>query len=227
MMLADPYPQWQEFEDLVFEALSEENLDWTFQKNIKLQGLESGTKRQIDILATGKIAGHDARVVIDCKHYKSKLDVNDIGRFSSLLDDVSADIGVLVTEKGFSPAAERLAQRNRIKLEIRNLESLRSFDIIDICNECYPGDDHFPGVIDWCHPEIIGFTEKELRAVGWCDRCNTIFLKCGNCSEVTSIIDVLYGDWIECVGGCGSRYLINFGDPGDIEHIDIQIPEND
>ena len=83
MEATDPYPAWREYEDLVFEALSMENLDIVFSRNATLPGLTSGANRQIGILSSGNVGGHDVLVIIDCKHHGSKLDVNDVGRFST------------------------------------------------------------------------------------------------------------------------------------------------
>lgn len=86
-------PDWKIYEDLVCNALRRENPDLEIEQNIHVLGHVSNEKRQIDIALKGKIAGHDVFVVVDCKHYSRKLDVNDMGSFILLLEDVCADFG--------------------------------------------------------------------------------------------------------------------------------------
>jgi hypothetical protein len=91
------------------------------QTNVKMPGRQSGVDRQVDVLVTGAFAGgavKSATAVIDAKLYGRKLNVSEVGAFASLVEDVGADFGVLVTNEGFSAAAQRLAQRRRIRLQI-------------------------------------------------------------------------------------------------------------
>jgi hypothetical protein len=215
-------PEWKEYENLVFETLAQENPDLVLERDVRIRGHLSGQKRQIDILARGNLAGHGVLVVFDCKHHSNPVDVNVVGQFSSLLDDVSADIGVLVTENGYTEAAEKLAGRSRVKLEIRTLDELRSYQItLDLCEECDPGEEHFPGVIEWAHPNSIDLSEQDLAAVGWCDWCNTIHMKCSICGSITGIPDVLYRDWVECLGGCETKFRVRYGEPGSREEVEV------
>lgn len=223
-MSSTSYPEWKEYEDLVFETLVSENPDLEFQKDVGIVGHISSRSRQIDILAKGVVAGHELLVVVDCKHRANSLDVNDVGQFVTLLNDVAADVGILVTETGFSSAAEILAKRSRIKLEIRGLEELRSHPItLDLCDECDPGEDHYSGVINWAHPETYDLSEQEVELVGRCDWCNTIQMKCAVCGSTTGIPDVLYGDLAECLGGCGTTFLVTHGEPGGIESVVVAL----
>src|SRR4051794_32297186 len=81
------------------------------QTNVKLRGRQSGVDRQVDVLVTGESAGgavESATAVIDAKLYSRKLTVSEVSSFAVLVEDVGADFGVLVTNQGFSAAAQRL-----------------------------------------------------------------------------------------------------------------------
>ena len=223
-MPSEDYPEWKEYEDLVFETLAKANPDLEFERDVRIAGHRSSQNRQIDILARGTVAGHGVLVLIDCKHHSDPLDVNDIGQFAAVLDDVSADIGILVTENGYTLAAENLARRSHVKLEIRALSELQSYQIrLDLCDECDPGEDHFPGVIDWRHPASVTLSDQELSGVGWCDWCNTIQMKCSLCGSITGIPDVLYSDWVDCRGDCGTKSRVQYGEPGSLEDVEVDL----
>ena len=111
-------PDWKEYEELVCDALRQENPELTIERNIHIVGNLSSQRRQIDIALKGKMAGHEILAIVDCKCYSRKIDVNDVGTFVTLLNDVGADIGILVTRLGYSQAAKTIMTF----LEERNYE---------------------------------------------------------------------------------------------------------
>lgn len=206
-------PNWKEYEDLVCEAMRREHLDLIIERDIHKYGYSTKAQRQIDIAATGKIAGYDILVVIDCKYYSKKLDVNDVGAFKTLLEDVRANLGILVTEKGFSSAAQNLAETCHMKLEIKTLDELReyeiTFDYFDYCEECDSGEDHFPGVIQWTGFEGLTGDINKINEAGHCDWCQSLHLRCQDCNTIIGIPETLYGESVECLGRCGTIFKIN------------------
>jgi len=70
-------PNWKEYEDLVCDALRQENPELIIERNIHIAGHLSNQRRQIDIALRGQMAGHDVLAVVDCKRYSRKIDVND------------------------------------------------------------------------------------------------------------------------------------------------------
>ncbi|WP_328296199.1 restriction endonuclease [Kineococcus sp. NBC_00420] len=98
-------------------------------RNRHLPGRLSGRSRQIDVLVTGSLFGSGAAtMVVDCKRYSKKLDVNAVGTFVSLVEDVGADIGLLVTTVGVTSAAREYAANVRgIRLDILSLQELAAW----------------------------------------------------------------------------------------------------
>jgi hypothetical protein len=84
--------------------------------DVHLDGRDSGTKRQIDVLVHERIGQYEIRIIVDCKDYNKPADVNDVGAFNTLLHDVGAQKGVLVCPKGFTSAAKAMAERYQIEL---------------------------------------------------------------------------------------------------------------
>jgi hypothetical protein len=86
----------------------------TVTRNVRRLGRRSGTQRQIDILVRGRIFGMtDATVMVECKRWGTAIDVKDVEAFIPTVDDVGADIGIMVTTEGFSPAAKARAEAER------------------------------------------------------------------------------------------------------------------
>ena len=85
----------------------------------------SGVLRQIDVLIEDEIATYPLRIVIDCKYYSSKVDINDVGQVWDLVDDVRANLGVIISNAGFTSGAKKRAlELGRMKLcSILDLEN--------------------------------------------------------------------------------------------------------
>jgi hypothetical protein len=83
--------------------------------NVRLTG-RSGAQRQIDVLVEDKVGQYDIKIVIDCKDYKTPVDIKDVEECSGLFDDVSAQRGVIVCPAGFTKNAKVKAQLLQIDL---------------------------------------------------------------------------------------------------------------
>lgn len=84
--------------------------------DVKLPGRESGVMRQIDVLVRERVGQYEIQIVVDCKDYKTPVDVKGVEEFDGLLRDVGAQKGVLVCPKGFTAAAKTRAEKLQIEL---------------------------------------------------------------------------------------------------------------
>jgi len=71
----------------------------------KILGVESHIERQIDVSIRTTIAGHEILVIVQAKHLSRPADVNVVGEFKAVIEDVRASKGVLVCSSGFTEAA--------------------------------------------------------------------------------------------------------------------------
>jgi hypothetical protein len=142
------------------------------QRNIRLPGKKSGKRRQIDVLVSGSIFGSDwATMVVDCKRYAKPIDVNHVGAFVALVEDVAADIGLLVSTVGISEAAQHYADNVRgIRLKVISLGEL------DEWTPC--GTVHFDyAVRDDLYSEAlrvarrVGFRARPIEVEPWRGDC--------------------------------------------------------
>lgn len=91
--------KWKEFEDAVFEECQRavHFRDAEVLRDVHLLGKDSGVKRQIDVLVRQKKGDEETVILIECKHYASKINVKIVDAFIGCLEDVGADKGVIVS----------------------------------------------------------------------------------------------------------------------------------
>lgn len=110
---------WKEYEIYITKHFQKMFPDTLIQHNVRRDGLLSKTKRQIDILIEGKIAGFDLRIIVDCKLFNKRVDVKDVESFLSFLQDLKASKGILITNNGYSEAAYNRATNDSQDIELR------------------------------------------------------------------------------------------------------------
>jgi hypothetical protein len=99
------------------------------ERNILMPGKRSGRDRQIDVRVSGALFGSgNATMIVDCKRYTKPINVNHVGAFIALVEDVGADIGLLVSTVGVSEAAQRYADNVRgVRLDIISVDDLAAW----------------------------------------------------------------------------------------------------
>lgn len=128
-MSTDPEFTWRDYEDHIYEQLSEwAGDDARVEFNQKITGTFSGVDRQIDVLISGHFAGitdREITAVVDCKYYGRDIDLPQVDRFVGFLDDVRTTFGLLITNRGFTPAALKRANGNvELKVIAANIDRL-------------------------------------------------------------------------------------------------------
>jgi hypothetical protein len=98
-------------EDFVIAFQPEDTNNWRLgrvQHDVRLEGRQSGVKRQIDVLVQEKIGQYEIKIIVDCEDHKTPVDVKGVEEFDGLLKDVGAQRGVLVCPSGFTDTVKRL-----------------------------------------------------------------------------------------------------------------------
>lgn len=123
---------WKDYEEAVYEECERvyhfSNVE--IIKDIHIIGKYSGVKRQIDVLIklleNGKVK---STILVECKHYVTKINVKIVDSFIGCLEDVCADKGIIVSEKGFTKAAINRAHKGKddIEVDVLSLGELQRF----------------------------------------------------------------------------------------------------
>ncbi len=109
-------PEWLQLETLIAEIQKQLAPGANVTHNAMLPGYDSETTRQIDVLVEQSVGQFSMFIVIDCKDYKVPVNVKGVEEFIGLVKDVRAHQGCLVSAKGFTPSAKKVARRANIAL---------------------------------------------------------------------------------------------------------------
>lgn len=101
----------EEFEDFVFaieKSLSKGQ--YKVERDIHLNDANK-SRRQIDVLITSELGRFKFQTAIECKDWKTKVDIPVIEGFISKLTSCSIEKGVVVSKLGFTPGAIEIAKK--------------------------------------------------------------------------------------------------------------------
>lgn len=128
----DTFVSWKDYEEQVFQECQRVfySKEVEIIKNTHIVGRYSGVKRQIDVLIKQLKDGVAvSSILIECKHYRHKIDVKIVDAFVGCMIDVGAEKGVIVSEMGFTKAAISRAHNGKedIEVDIMSLGDLQQF----------------------------------------------------------------------------------------------------
>jgi restriction endonuclease len=106
---------WQEFEGVVERLERKFHSNAIVKRDDHLPGRKSQRMRQIDVSIKYTLGPNNVLIVVECKRHSRKLGPDEIGAFISKIDDVGAQLGIIVAEKGFTKGARNLAQERGVK----------------------------------------------------------------------------------------------------------------
>ena len=146
-----PNMNWKNYEKEILTYLQQTFPETNISYDQEIVGRFSKVKRQIDILIEGEVAGYEIKIIVDCKYFAKNIDVKQVESFCSMIEDVDAHQGVLITHKGYSKAAINRAYygNNKVELDIVNFDDLQEFQSCD----AFPYIGHFSVII----PAPIGW----------------------------------------------------------------------
>src|SRR6266481_3693414 len=111
-----PMPDWLDYQELVAAIYRDISPNAVVTHNDSILGLESRTKRQIDVSIRADLGGHGLLIIVQAKHLNRPADVNVVGEFKAVIEDVRAAKGVLICSGGFTEAALSYAKGLNIDL---------------------------------------------------------------------------------------------------------------
>lgn len=202
--------EWKEYEEEIYSKLNQE-----FGKNCKItldtkvNGKFSKVKRQVDVLIESTLVGYPLLGVVECKCFSKKVDVKIVDSFIGFLEDVGANLGIIITNIGYSKAAHNRAEMKGIRLEILTFEEFEDYSYdLEFCQICQPDMERLGGIIDFSDSYVADIEGiAYIFELGTCDYCGRIHIKCESCGSIIPIEEYQYGEYVECY--CGINYLID------------------
>lgn len=212
-------PQWLQYEEQIFSYLrSRFPEDSIMLRGEKIKGRHSGRKRQIDILMYVSHGRSTYRVVVECKHFSTKICLPRADAFVGFLDDAKPALGVMVTSRGFSgPAKKRLDAVGIYTMAVQpnnNTVDMPCFAAA-CCERCNVNRIDCPLIpIEWCFPPLAFVdADGEGRAmlVGYCSSCGNIYVDCGRCTQKMKVSTFRR---TKTCRGCGIKFQVIETDTG-------------
>ncbi|MFE1443840.1 restriction endonuclease [Streptomyces sp. NPDC058739] len=111
-----PSAQWAKYEELAHKIVEELMPHAVVTLDDHPYGHETETPRQIDVSAKWTDQGKDYLLIVQVKDLASPADINTVGTFRSVIQDVGAHKGVLICSGGFSKKARTYARNLGIGL---------------------------------------------------------------------------------------------------------------
>jgi hypothetical protein len=113
---------WRDYEHYIFNHFRKIYPQAKITRDVRLDGRFSGSRRQVDILVEFPNTGFDLRIAVECKFFNEKVDVSVVDSFVGFLQDVGANKGIIITNKGCTAAAESRAATDPSDIEVRIIE---------------------------------------------------------------------------------------------------------
>lgn len=85
-------------------------------RNAKVLGRNAKGERDIDVLIEGRIGAFPIKILVEAKNYSRPVGIERVESLRTKLDDVGANLGVIVCPKGFTKQAREAAKSYSIRL---------------------------------------------------------------------------------------------------------------
>ena len=120
---------WKQYEHEIYQHFVTTFPSAQVTKDMQVMGRHSQVERQVDVLIEDAIAGFRLRIAVDAKHRNKRIDVTDVEAFIGYCADIGASKGVLISLKGYTPAAANRAHHDDsdIELDVLNFSELKQF----------------------------------------------------------------------------------------------------
>lgn len=105
-------PDWYKFQEKISNHFN--SLGAISKTNITLQGVR--TDHDIDVLVKTKFLGQDLTWIIEAKKWNNKVNKLHVLALRTIIDDIGADKGFIISEKGFQSGAIKAAKNSNISL---------------------------------------------------------------------------------------------------------------
>ena len=111
---------WYLFQEEICEHFRSIGAD--AETNVTVQGVR--TKHDIDVLVKTKFLGEDLLWVVEAKKWKSKVNKLQVLGLRTIVEDIGADRGFIISSAGFQSGAVESAENTNVKL--KTFEQLKS-----------------------------------------------------------------------------------------------------
>jgi hypothetical protein len=106
-------PDWYNFQEEICEHFI--SIGAEAKTNQTIKGVR--TEHDIDILVKTKFLGEDLTWIIEAKYWKSNVPKEKVLALRTIVDDIGADRGFIISQNGFQSGAYKAAENANITLK--------------------------------------------------------------------------------------------------------------
>lgn len=103
---------WKDLEEKVLELFH--SLGFKTEQNIKIKGVRS--IHEVDVLAIREFAGLEFKIIVECKFWQTKVKKTQVTALYSIVSDIGAEKGVIISKVGFQKGAFEFSKTSNIEL---------------------------------------------------------------------------------------------------------------
>jgi hypothetical protein len=104
--------QWYDFQEQIAEHFR--MLGVSAKTNVSIEGVR--TSHDVDVLVSTKFLGADITWVVEAKSWRNNVPKEKVLALRSIVEDIGADRGFLISEKGFQSGAWEAAHKTNVEL---------------------------------------------------------------------------------------------------------------
>lgn len=109
-------PDWEKLEIICAEIQKQLEPNAVVRHNHCINGIRTGRKRKLDISISHTISSYPIFIIIDCKKHKKPVEMKDVYAFAGQVEDVNANLGIMISTSGFDAGATAVAMEKNIIL---------------------------------------------------------------------------------------------------------------
>lgn len=107
---------WYQFQEDICEYF--DSIGASAETNVTVQGVR--TSHDIDVLVKTKFLGEDLTWIVEAKKWKKRVNKLQVLGLRTIVDDIGADRGFIISEAGFQSGAYEAAENTCVKLKTFN-----------------------------------------------------------------------------------------------------------
>lgn len=119
--------EWFDFQEKICSYFKSMGAD--AKTNITVQGIR--TNHDIDILVETKFLEHKITWIVEAKHWKTKVSKLHVLALRTITDDIGADKGFIISEKGFQKGAVEAIKNTNIVLKTFDELAVETREVIE------------------------------------------------------------------------------------------------
>jgi hypothetical protein len=168
-------PAWKDYQEET--AAYYRALGLSADTDVTIEGVRS--EHKIDVAVRGYKAGVEFLWIVECKYWSRRVSKETVAALATIVQDVGADRGLLLSRRGFQPGATALAQKSNITLtslvELRadTADEYAEFQCELLSKRCQAATDtitartivthHSPNHLTFSDPPGCGYVSYEVR----------------------------------------------------------------